>query len=53
MISLSNNIYTLQYSESYAGSVFMTVSNEPFLALEDALNKIFLSSQLDYNSALV
>ena len=53
MISLSNNIYTLQYSESYAGSVFMTVSNEPFLALEDALNKIFLSSQLDYNSALL
>ena len=53
MISFSNNIYTLQYSESYAGSVFMTVSNEPFLALEDALNKIFLSSQLDYNSALL
>ena len=53
MISLSNNIYTLQYSESYAGSVFMTVSNEPFIALEDALNKMFLSSQLDYNFALL
>ena len=53
MISLSHNIYTLQYSESYAGSLFMTVSNEPFLALEDALNKIFLSSQLDCNSALL
>ena len=53
MISLSNNIYTLQYSESYAGSVFMTISNELFLALEDALNKIFLSSQLDYNSVLL
>ena len=41
MISLSNNIYTLQYSESYAGSVFMTVSNEPFFSLEDALKNIF------------
>ena len=53
MISLSNNIYTLQYSESYAGSVFMTVSNEPFLSLEDALKNIFLSSELDYNCALL
>ena len=53
MISLSNNIYTLQYSEPYAGSVFMTVSNEPFMTLEDALKKIFLASQLDYTYALL
>ena len=53
MISPHNNICTLQYSESYAGSVFMTVSNEPFLSLEDALKNIFLSSELDYNCALL
>ena len=53
MISFSNNIYNLQYSESYAGSIFMTESNEPYMSLEDALKAIFLSSQLDYDFALL
>ena len=53
MISLSSNIYTLQYSDSYTGSVFMTVSNEPYMSLEDSLKRLFLSSQLDYNQALL
>ena len=53
MISLSSNIYTLQYSDSYTGSVFMTVSNEPYMSLEDSLKRLCLSSQLDYNQALL
>ena len=53
MISLYNSIYTFQYSESYAGSVFMMVSNEPYMSLEVALKKVFLSSQLDYSHALL
>ena len=53
MISLSNNIYTLQYNDSYTGSVFMTVSNEPYMTLKDSLKRLFLPSQLDYNQALL
>ena len=53
LYSYNNNIYTLQYSESYAGSVFMMVSNQPYMSLEDALKRIFFSSQLDYNCALL
>ena len=53
MISLSNNIYTLQYSDSYSGSIFMTVSSEPYMSLGDAFEKIFLSFQLNYDSALI
>ena len=53
MISLSNNIYTLQYSDSYSGSIFMTVSSEPYMSLEDAFEKIFLSFQLNYDLALL
>ena len=53
MISLSSNIYTLQYSDSYTCSVFMTVSNEPYMSLEDSLKRLFLSSELDYNQALL
>ena len=53
MISLSNNIYILQYNDSYTGSVFMTVSNEPYMTLEDSLKRLFLPSQSDYNQALL
>ena len=46
-------VYNLQYSESYAGEVFMTCNNEPCLTLQSALNKIILLSELNYNFALL
>ena len=53
MIAAYDNIYNLQYSESYAGGIFMRCSNGPYLSLKDAFRNIFLSSELNYNYALL
>ena len=53
LISAEDIIYSLQYSESFTGELCMTSSNEPFFSLEDTFSKIFLSSQLNYNYALL
>jgi hypothetical protein len=53
MISAYGNIYTLQYSESRAGGVFMQCSNEPYMSREDSFRNIFSSAELNYNTALL
>jgi hypothetical protein len=52
-VSVNDTIYHVQYSESYTGHVFMISNNEPYLTLQNALNKIFLSSELNYSYALL
>ena len=53
LVSIYDEIYNLDYSDPLAGDVFMGCSDEPFYSLEDALNKIFLCSRLNYNYALL
>jgi hypothetical protein len=53
MISVFDKTYNLQYGEPYSGAIFMSYSDEPFFSLEDALSRIFSSSQLNYNFALL
>lgn len=53
MVSTDNNIYQLQYSESFSGDVFMTTTSGPFVSLKHDFNKIFSSFLLNYNSCLL
>ena len=46
-------MYSLQYSESYAGDVFMMSIDEPYYALECALNKIFVTPAINCPFALL
>ena len=52
-VSVHNKIYNLQYSESFTGDVFITCNDEPFSTLENAFDKIFSYSELNYNYALL
>ena len=53
MVSINEAIYNLEYSESYAGNVFMTCNDGPFFTLQYAINRIFLLSELNYAFALL
>ena len=53
LISVHNNVYYLQYSDSLAGDVFMITDNEPFYSLISAFNKIFSHAELDYQYCLL
>ena len=53
IISVDNKVYYLQYSDSFAGDVFMITDNEPFYSMTSALNKIFSHSELDYQNCLL
>ena len=52
IISFYEVIYSLQYSESYAGDVFMMSSDEPYHMLESAPNKIFVTLAINYDQQL-
>ena len=41
VVSLYNKVYTLQYSESLTGSLFMTANNGPCMSLQNSLMKVF------------
>ena len=49
IVSLYNKVYTLQYSESLTGSLFMMSNNGPYTTLQNSLIEIFSSSRLNYN----
>ena len=49
IVSLYNKVYTLQYSESLTGSLFMTSNNGPYMTLQNSLIEVFSSSRLNYN----
>ena len=43
----------LQYSDPFAGDLFMATNNLPYYSLENALNNLFLDSQLNYQHCLL
>ena len=49
-------MYCLQYSDPFAGDLFMATNNLPVLpyySLENALNNLFLDSQLNFQHCLL
>ena len=40
-------MYCLQYSDPFAGDLFMETNNIPYYSLGNALNNLFLDSQLN------
>ena len=53
MVSIDNKIYCLQYTESFSGGLLFTTNSDPFVTLEYALNQVFSSSLLNYQTALL
>ena len=41
IVSLFDKLYTLQYSESLTGSVFMKSNDGPFMSLQNSLQEVF------------
>ena len=52
-VSLYNKVYTLQYSESLTGSLFMTSNNGPYMSLQNSLMEVFSNSGLNYHCCLL
>ena len=50
-VSIFDNVYTLQFSESLTGSLFLTSNNDPFMTLQNAITELF--SQQNYNCCLL
>ena len=53
IVSLYNKVYTLQYTESLAGSLFMTLNNGPYMSLQNSLIEVFSSSRQNCNCCLL
>ena len=53
MVSVSDRMYFLQYSDPFAGDLFMTTNNLPYYSLKNALNNLFLDSHLNYQHCLL
>jgi hypothetical protein len=53
MVSIFDKIYYLQYSNPFAGDLFMMTDNLPHYSLENALNNLFFNSQLNYRYCLL
>ena len=53
MVSASDKMYSLQYSDAFAGDLFMATNNLPYYSLQNALNSLFLDSQLNYQHCLL
>ena len=49
--AMNNITFDLEYSDSFSGALLMTVINDPFVTLENALNEVFHS--LNYKSCLL
>ena len=49
IVSIYNKVYTLEYSESLTGSLFMTSNNGPYMSLQNSLTEVFSNCQLNYN----
>ena len=50
-VDMNNITFNLEYSDSFSGALLMTVNNDPFVTLENALNEVFHS--LNYKSCLL
>ena len=53
VVSLYNKVYTLQYSESLTGSLFMTSNNGPYMSLQNSLMEVFSNCRLNYHCCLL
>ena len=53
MVSIFDKVYSMQYSESFTGSLFMTSSIGPYMSLRNSLLEVFSNSQWNYNCCLL
>ena len=53
MVSLEENIYSLTYSESLFGELFMTNDNAPYVSLKNAFDKLFFGVEINYEYCLL
>ena len=53
IVSIYNEVYTLEYSESLTGSLFLTSNNGPYMTLQNSLTEVFSNCQLNYNCCLL
>ena len=51
-VDIDNNVFNLQYSDSFSGALHMSEDNLPHVTLEHALNEMCFFS-LHYNSCLL
>ena len=52
-LTVSDQMYRLQYSDPFSSDLFMETNNLPQYSLENALNNLFLDSQLNYQHCLL
>ena len=53
MVSTFDKVDSLQYSESFTGSLFMTSNIGPYMSLRNSLLEVFSNSQRSYNCCLL
>ena len=53
MVSLEEHIYSLTYSESLFGELFMTNDNAPYVSLKNAFDKLFFGVEINYEYCLL
>ena len=53
IVSIYNKVYTLEYSKSLTGSLFLTSNNGPYMTLQNSLTEVFSNGQLNYNCCLL
>ena len=53
MVLIFDKVYSLQYSESFTGSLFMTSNIGPYMPLRNSLLEVFSNSQRNYNCCLL
>ena len=53
MVSIFDKVYSIQYSESFTGSLFMTSKSGPYMSLRNSLLEVFSNSQQNYTSCLL
>ena len=51
IVSMYNNVYTLEYSESLTGSLL--INNGPYMSLQNSLTEVFSNCQLNYKCCLL
>ena len=53
MVSIFDKVYSLQYNESFTGSLFFTSNIGPYMSLRNSLLEVFSNSQRNYNCCLL
>ena len=52
-VSIFDKVYSLQYSESFTGSLFMTSNIGPYMSLRNSPLEVFSNSQQNYNCCML